>query len=402
MIKILTIAGLLFATGSTTVAEPLSWPQWRGPDRNGLGPKNPPLSNSLTGLAPLWLAERIPSGDQGGRGGLIVHAGNVYGLACASSKSTGTDDVFCLDAATGKSIWNARYPETGGAGAGSSTPCIANGKLYVVGSGSKVYCLSADNGSPIWEATLSRSGKEPIASSIAVLGKTAVLLADVLTGLDAETGKVVWTQNKITGFESSPAQWSSKGRDYVICSNDRETYCVDPADGKILWSVPGGGKSTPVVAQEYGGDFLLTMSENRKNGLTAYRLSDKVPQKLWTLPVCDRGSSPVVYDGHVYALAGGNNGHSAHLLCVHLDSGKVAWDEVVGFAEVSSPVVVDGKVFAVCGTFLLLLQATPEKYSVLSQADYRITLCTSPTIVEGRLYVRQANAVACYDLRSAP
>ena len=49
-----------------------------------------------------------------------------------------------------------------------------------------------------------------------------------------------------------------------------------------------------------------------------------------------------------------------------------------------------------------LLQATPERYSVLSQADFRIVLCTSPTIVDGRLYLRQANAVACYDLRSAP
>jgi hypothetical protein len=51
---------------------------------------------------------------------------------------------------------------------------------------------------------------------------------------------------------------------------------------------------------------------------------------------------------------------------------------------------------------LWLLQATPEKYSVLSQADYRITLCTSPAVAEGRLYLRQASAVACYDLRSAP
>ena len=398
----LALSGLMFLAGSTTAAEPLGWPQWRGPERNGLGPKNPPLTNSLTGLSPLWLAERIPSGDQGGRGGLILNAGRVYGLASASSKTTGADEIFCLNAVTGKVIWNARYPETAGAGAGSSTPCIVKGKLYFVGSGSKVYCLNADSGSPIWEAKLSRSGKEPISSSIAVVGTTAVLLADVLTGLDAETGNVLWTQNKITGFETSPALWSLKGKDYVICNSHGESHCVDPADGKILWSVPGGDKSTPVVAQEYGGDFLLTMSENRKNGLSAYRLTDKGPQKLWTQKVSDRGSSPVVFDGHVYAIAGGSAGHGAHLVCVHLDTGKVAWDEVVDFAEVSSPVVADGKVFAVCGTFLLLLQATPEKYSVLSQADYRITLCTSPTIVDGRLYVRQANAVACYDLRSGP
>ena len=71
--------------------------------------------------------------------------------------------------------------------------------------------MNADSGSPIWEAKLQRSGKEPIASSIAVVGKTAVLLADVLTGLDVETGKVLWTQDQITGYESSPVPWSSKG-----------------------------------------------------------------------------------------------------------------------------------------------------------------------------------------------
>jgi outer membrane protein assembly factor BamB len=157
-----------------------------------------------------------------------------------------------------------------------------------------------------------------------------------------------------------------------------------------------------VVAQEYGGDFLINMSDTRKNGLSAYRLTDNGPQKLWTLPMSDRGSSPVAFDGHVYAVAGGGSGHSAHLMCVHLDTGKVAWDEVVDFAEVSSPIVADGKVFAVCGTFLWLLEATPEKYRVLSQANYRITLCTSPVIAEGRLYLRKANAVVCYDLRSTP
>jgi outer membrane protein assembly factor BamB len=392
-------AALLLFTGLTTAAD---WPQWRGPDRNGLGPKSPALANSLAGLSPLWLADRIPSGDLGGRGGLIVHAGKVYGLVSAASKSSATDEVFCLDAANGKTLWKSKIQDSNGGQAASSTPCIVNGKLYVVGSGNKAYCLNADSGSPIWEAKLARSGKDAIASSIAMVGKVAVLLADVLTGLDAESGKVLWTQNEIKGYESSPVPWNSKGRDYVICNSARETHCVDAADGRIVWSVPGGGKSTPVVAQEYGGDFLVNMADNRRNGLSAYRLTDKEPQKLWTVQESDRGSSPVVFDGHVYAIAGGGNGHSAHLLSVHLDTGKVAWEEVVDFAEVSSPVVADGKVFVVSGTFLSLLQATPEKYSVLSQDDYRITLCTSPTIVEGRLYVRQGNAVACYDLRAAP
>ncbi|HEV3003219.1 MAG TPA: PQQ-binding-like beta-propeller repeat protein [Pirellulales bacterium] len=397
--KLLTAAMLLSAAGPSSAAD---WPQWRGPTRNGLGPKSPALANTLTGLSPLWLSERIPSGDQGGRGSLIVRASKVYGVASVASNSTATDEVFCLDAADGMSVWKVQLQETGVGRAGSSTPCVVNDRIYVAGSGSKMYCLNADTGKPVWETRLARSGGEPIASSIAVAGKTAVLLADVLTGLDAETGKLSWTQNKIAGRESSPAPWNFHGHDYVIANSAKETHCVDTADGRIVWSVPGGGKSTPVVAQEYGGDFLVNLSDNRRGGLSAYRLTDKEPKKLWMLGRTDRGSSPVVFDGYVYAVSGGGNGHGAHLLSVHLDTGKVAWEEVVDFAEVSSPSIADGKVFIVCGTFLSLLQATPEKYSVLSQDDYRITLCTSPTIVDGRLYVRQVSAVACYDLRSAP
>jgi outer membrane protein assembly factor BamB len=166
--------------------------------------------------------------------------------------------------------------------------------------------------------------------------------------------------------------------------------------------VPDGGLSTPVVAQEYDGDFLVNMSGSRRSGLSAYRLTGDGPQRLWNIEAFDRAASPVVYDGHVYAIAGGSNGHNARIVCVHVDTGIVAWEEIVDFAEVSSPVVVDGKVAAVCGTFLWRLQATPERYTVLSQADCQITLCTSPAVFEGRLFLRQANAIVCYNLRSAP
>ena len=48
----------------------------------------------------------------------------------------------------------------------------------------------------------------------------------------------------------------------MICNSERETHGVDPADGRILWSAPGGGKAKPVVAHEYGGDFLLNLADN--------------------------------------------------------------------------------------------------------------------------------------------
>jgi outer membrane protein assembly factor BamB len=397
------VAAIAVALGAgATVTSAADWPQWRGPGRNGLVDRSPPLTNSPASETPVWLSEPIASGDRGGRGSLVVHAGRVYGLTGIAAGADQSDVLFCLDAASGKTIWKTQLREPAGSETASATPCLSDGKLYVVGSGSTLYCLRADAGSHVWEAKLPRKDNKPIASSVAVVSGVAVLLADVLTGVDARTGNVLWTQDKISGFESSPARWDAAERSYVVCNSRFETHCVDPSRGEIVWSVPGGGKSTPVVAQEYGGDFLVNMSDGRKNGLSAYRLTPAGPQKLWSLPAFDRGASPVAFDGHVYAIAGGGNGHGARMLCVHLDTGKVAWDETIDFAEVSSPVVADGKLFAVCGTFLWLVQATPERYGVLSRTDCRITLCTSPAVADGRLYLRQANAVACYDLRSAP
>src|SRR5580704_11370938 len=116
---VLALAGMI---GISTPAFAGDWPQWRGPDRDGLAPKSPALSNSLVGLSPLWLADGIPSGDRGGRGGLVIHDKKVYGLLSAVSKST--DEVLCMDAASGKTIWRVRLADATGNEAGSSTPCI--------------------------------------------------------------------------------------------------------------------------------------------------------------------------------------------------------------------------------------------------------------------------------------
>jgi outer membrane protein assembly factor BamB len=155
------------------------------------------------------------------------------------------------------------------------------------------------------------------------------------------------------------------------------------------------------VASEYGGDFLAVLSSSRRNGLTAYRLERDGPRQLWSFPVHDRGASPLIANGHVYAIAGGANGHDARAVCIHLDSGTLAWDETIDFAEVSSPVAADGKILAISGTFLRVIAAAPEEYSVLSLSDCSVTLCTSPAVSDGRLFLRQATGVICYDLRAA-
>src|SRR5262249_14947005 len=127
------IPTVLLVVISTVAAD--GWPQWRGPGRNGLAERSPVLVNSFPAQTPLWQSEPIPSGDRGGRGSLVIHENKVYGLAGAPMDAISADEVFCLDTGNGKTVWKTPLPEAGLSEAGSSTPCIAKGRLYVVGSG---------------------------------------------------------------------------------------------------------------------------------------------------------------------------------------------------------------------------------------------------------------------------
>jgi outer membrane protein assembly factor BamB len=179
-----------------------------------------------------------------------------------------------------------------------------------------------------------------------------------------------------------------------VCNGAKETFCFEAKTGKILWSVPGGGWSTPAIS----GDFMALYASNPAVGISAYRLNLEKPQKLWAMPSTDRGASPVVHEGHVYVVGGLNK---ARAMCIQLESGKVTWDVPLPNTEIASPVVADGKILVVVGTSLYMIKADPEKYELLGKADLHVVTCTSPALVDGKAYLRLNDSVSCYDLTKA-
>ena len=64
---------------SVTVLEEQDWPQWRGPDRNGISTSEMKLTNTWpeTGPKLLWERELVPSGDDGGFGSVVAMDGKA-------------------------------------------------------------------------------------------------------------------------------------------------------------------------------------------------------------------------------------------------------------------------------------------------------------------------------------
>jgi outer membrane protein assembly factor BamB len=311
------------------------------------------------------------------------------------------DKVYCLDALSGKTVWQKEFPGVRKTYCASGTPCVVGGRCYVNGSGGSVYCLDAATGEVVWQGKSPGDRKETSehdhpSSSLVVQDGLAILLSTELVAFNASTGKVAWVQADVRGDNASAAYWRHDGNTYLVCNGQKETFCFEPATGRIVWRVAGGGWCTPAIA----GDRMVGYSsvELRKEaGLAAYDLSASTPRKMWNIPCREEGASVIIRDGYVYAIG---EAEAARAMCVELETGRVVWTKTgLPRTELSSPVLVDGKLLYIMDRSLSMLQATPAAYRLLAKADLKASVCTTPAVVDGMVYLRMADNVACYDLR---
>ena len=303
------------------------------------------------------------------------------------TRKVAQDVVVCLDAITGKTLWKAEAPGEPTGRRSSSTPCVANGRVYAMGA-RQAYCVDAVTGKPVWSAVI--PGKN-VASSFLVAEGKAFVMAGRLVALDAKTGRVVWESKDARGGNSSPVHWEDDGKTFLIINAGREVICLNPADGKLVWQVKAGGDSTPVVA----GNRMTVYSSDKKIGLAGYSISAIGAKMLWNIPLEARRtqSTPVIYQGHVYHVGGDTQ------MCVEMETGKVKWKEKRQ-SNISSPFIADGRLFTFekKGSELVMLRADPLAHYEIGKARVRAMWCPSPVLSRGKLVLRMDNGVACFDL----
>ena len=109
--KYLLVAALFILTGFYKIAEAADWPNWRGPNYNGISAEKDwdPLKIK-DGMKPLWQAS-IGIGFST----ISVTNGRAYTMGNTGTKgedeSKHNDVIFCFDAETGKEVWRHTYPQ---------------------------------------------------------------------------------------------------------------------------------------------------------------------------------------------------------------------------------------------------------------------------------------------------
>ena len=201
------LCALSFVAANATADD---WPQWLGPQRDGVWRETGIVEKLPTnGLKFRW---RIPIG--GGYTGPAVANGRVYVMdrqlgkdaksppnAFTRGEIPGTERVLCLNEADGKILWRHEYdcPYTVSYAAGPrATPTVHGDKAYTLGAEGNLLCFDSEKGAVVWSHDFKKDFgiKTPMwgfAGHPLVDGKKLICLAggdgSVAVAFDKDTGK---------------------------------------------------------------------------------------------------------------------------------------------------------------------------------------------------------------------
>jgi outer membrane protein assembly factor BamB len=406
-------AGKLIQSNGKPAAQSGDWSQFRGPDHDGINKASTRLAHSweIAGLRQLW---GIDVGD--GYAGPAILNGRVYLMDYDTAHKQ--DALRCLSVEDGAEIWRYTYPVAVKRNHGMSRTVPAVTDKFVVGMGPKchVVCLDALTGELRWGIDLVRQYGATVppwyAGQCPLIDKGVVILAPggpkaLLLAVQAENGNALWqTPNphgwKMTHSSIMPMEVDGESM-YAYCANNG-VVGVSAKDGSLLWETTAWKISiatvpSPLILPE--GRIFLAGGYNAGSLM----LQIKKDQGHWeaqTLFKLDPGvfgatqHTPILYDNHIYGARA-----DGRFVCLDL-GGKVAWTSDSGQQFGLGPfLVADGVIFAMNDAGLLrLLEATPQKYNVLSQAQVlKGRESWGPmALVDGRLFARDLTRLVCLDV----
>jgi len=380
------------------------WPQWRGPNHNGISnekhwrdhwpPDGPPI---------LWKAN-VGTGFSS----FAVARGRIYTMGNSENRDT----VFCFDAATGKEIWTHSYSADLGDkyfdGGTTGTPIVEGDRVYTLSRWGDVFCRDAATGAVIWTRNIQKETRVRLPtwgfSGSPMVFENLLLLSVGEAGmaLDKGTGKTVWqSANKEAGY-STPLPWQHGGKWLALVSSGQAYLAIEPHTGMEQWRMRwvteyGVNAADPII----DGDRVFISTGYGKGGALLKPDAGPEPSVLWkNKNLRTQRNAAVLVGGHLFGVDGDTD-EKAALKCVDFATGEVNWSE---------PAVGSGALMAADGKLIVLgdrgelvvAPATPESFKPTARAQVLGGKCwTVPVLANGLIWCRNSRGdVVCVDARA--
>jgi outer membrane protein assembly factor BamB len=346
------------------------WPQWLGPQRDGVWRENGILERFPKGGPRVrW---RVPVG--GGYAGPAIAGGKVFVLdrvlapgskdpadPFSVSRSEGVERVLCLDEANGNLLWKHEHPCKYGISypcGPRCTPVVSGGKVWTLGAMGDLHCLEVETGKVLWSKSFTKDYSAPVpgwgfAAHPLLDGDRLICLVggagSVVVAFDKDSGKEKW---KALSFEKQPTQlgycppmiYRAGGVRQLIIWHPEAVNGLDPETGMLYWSQKFPLKANLAIpTPRVDGDKLLVTSFY--NGARLYRLNPDRPAANQVWASKGRGESPsqtdnlhsimctpFIRDGYIYGVCS-----YGELRCLKLDDGSRVWEDLRATGKRTEP-----------------------------------------------------------------
>ncbi len=404
-VKVLLVATvLLLSVACSALAQSAAnWPQWRGPNRDGISKE--------TGLLKQWPAEGPTlvwkaSGAGGGYSSFSVANGKLYTMGLRGDR----EFVVAFDVATGKEAWATPH---GGAfrndrGDGPrGTPTVDGDRVYALGGSGDLTALDARTGKIVWSKNvLQQFGGSNITWGISesplVLGNKVLVNAGgpgaSIVALNKTDGSVIWKSQSDRAGYSSAIPVEINGATQVVFFTAQRAVGLDAKDGRLLWEYGRPSNRVANVATPIARANRVFISSDYGTGGGLVEIgADNKAQEIWfTQDMRNHHSSSVLIGDYLYGFS------SAILTAIRFDTGEIAWrDRSVGKGSL---VYADGNLYCFSENGVVgLVEATPAGYKEKGRfriAQGNLPTWTHPVVVGGRLYLRDQDTIYAYDVRA--
>jgi len=389
------------------------WPQFRGPNRDGISPETTPLARSWDPAGPrlLWA---VDCGE--GYASVVVREGRVYLLDYDYDKKQNA--LRCLSLADGAEIWRYAYPLPIKRNHGMTRAVPALSDKFIVAMDPKchVLCLDATTGELRWGMNLVSEFGATVppwyAGQCPLIDSNAVILAPgghdaLLAAVDLETGKTLWRAPNPRGWKmthSSVMPMEFGGRRFYVYCGSGGVAGVSATNGALLWDTTDWKISIATVPSPLvldGGKILLAGGYN--SGSLLLQLKDQggklAPETVWKLAPEVFGATqqtPIYHNGNVFGTR-----PDGRFVCLGLD-GKVLWASSAGDSFGLGPFLFADGLFYVMNDSgrLSLVEDSTSRFTQLAQAQVlQGRESWGPMVlVGGRLIARDLTRLVCLDV----
>jgi outer membrane protein assembly factor BamB len=411
-ILVLVSVFYLLTIGLTGIAWATDWPQWRGPDRDGVSKE--------TGLLKEW-----PEGGPKllwsitGLGAGFSHPSIAKGCIYVTGMMDNKEYLSAFDL-EGNLKWKKEYGNayTKSFPEARTTPTVDGDYIYVI-SGTGEVARFDTNGNMKWKVDAfekfgGKHGSWGIAESPLIVDNKVIYTPcgknTTMVALDKNTGETVWTTRSLedkSGYVS-PILIEIAGKRQIVTVTGSYMVGVNPENGEIIWQLSNKDYQSPkdinaVSPVHHKGRIFVTSGYDDVGVMIELSEDGTKATVPWLNPALDTHHGGVVLvDGYIYGANWLNN-RNGNWVCLEWDSGNTMYE--TKWFNKGSITAADGMLYCYeeKGGNLGLVKASPQEFTLVS--SFKITEgkgphWAHPVISDGKLYMRHGDVLMVYDIKA--